>query len=78
MCSKRCLFLLNSDVLFANTNEVYTEPVTGHARKNGVQHYKDLVKRDQDLLYDTAADGAVLNPAYDRFNFLKQIIHIRL
>ncbi|XP_020625317.1 uncharacterized protein LOC110062708 [Orbicella faveolata] len=53
------------DVIIANTNELYTEPVIGHARKNEAQHYKDLVKKDQDSLYDTAADGVALNPVYD-------------
>ena len=74
LCSKLCIFLfyLYSDVIIANTNELYTEPVIGHARKNEAQHYKDLVKKDQDSLYDTAADGVALNPVYDRFNFLKQ------
>ena len=69
-----------SDVIIANTNELYTEPVTGHERKNEVQHYKDLVKKDQDSLYDTAADVVALNPVYDRFNFfeiksVQEIIH---
>ena len=76
MCSKFCLFLVHSDVIFANTNQLYTEPVTGHARKNDVQHYKDLVKKDQDSLYDTVVDGVESNPAYDRSNYL--IIHKRL
>lgn len=65
------MFYLYSDVIIANTNELYTEPVTGHARKNEAQPYKDLVKKDQDLLHDTAADGVALNSVYDRFNFLK-------
>jgi len=64
-------FLFHSDVIIANTNELYAEPVTGHDRKNKVQDYKDLVKKDQDALYDTTAVGVALNPAYDRFNFLK-------
>ena len=64
-------FLFHSDVIIANTNELYAEPVSGHNRKNEMQGYKDLVKKDQDTLYDTAADGVALNPAYDRFNFFK-------
>ena len=63
-------FLFHSNVIIANTNELYAEPVTGHGRKNEGQHYKDLVKKDQDILHDTAADGVALNPAYDRFDFL--------
>lgn len=72
LCVVSCLFLVHSDVIFANTNELYTEPVTGHARKNDVQHYKDLVKKDQDSLYDTVVDGVESNPAYDRSNFLRR------
>lgn len=62
MCSKLCLsFVSDSDVIIANTNELYTEPVTGHGRKNEDEHYKDLIKKD--------SDGAVLSSVYDRFNF---------
>ena len=64
--------LFYSDVIIANTNELYTEQVTVHERKNEVQHYKDLVKKDQDSLYDSAADGVALNPVYDRFSFFER------
>ena len=50
-------FLFHSDVIIANTNEMYTEPVTGQGRKNEVQHCKDLVKKDQESHYDSATNG---------------------
>ena len=50
---------------------MYTEPVTEHGREDEVQHCKDLVKKDQESLYDSATNGVAWNPVYDRFNFLK-------
>lgn len=65
------LLLFHSDVIIANTNEMYAEPVTGHGRKNELQHCKDQVKKDQESLYYTATNGVAWNPVYDRLNFLK-------
>ena len=70
-CKLCTFFLFHSDVIIANTNEMYTEPVTGQGRKNEVQQCKDLVKKDQESLYDSATNGVAWNPVYDRFNFLK-------
>lgn len=53
------------DVIIANTNEMYAEPVTGHGRKNEVQDCKDQVKKDQESLYYTATNGVAWNPVYD-------------
>lgn len=68
-------------MVIANTNgkclseeiESYTEPVTKHGRKNGKEHYMDLNKENQDSLYETADADAVLNPVYERFDFVKPL-----
>lgn len=44
---------------------MYAEPVTGHGRKNELQHCKDQVKKDQESLYYTATNGVAWNPVYD-------------
>ena len=63
--------MFHSDVIIANTNEMYAEPVTGHGSKNDVQHCKDQDQKDQESLYYAATNGVAWNPVYDRFDFLK-------
>lgn len=75
-----CLFY--SALVIANTNgscfsqdELYTEPVTIHVKRNLQAHYMGLVKGNQDPLYETAAADSSSNPVYERFDFHKQKLY---
>ncbi|XP_078352594.1 uncharacterized protein LOC144637401 isoform X1 [Oculina patagonica] len=43
------------DVIIANTHELYTEPITKQKKKNGEEHYMDLIQKNRDSLYETTA-----------------------
>ena len=75
-------------MVIANTNgscfsqdELYTEPVTEHQKRNVRPHYMGLAKGSQNSLYSTAAADSSLNTVYERFDSVlmnKNFLIVRL